>query len=91
MLTPAPDEFTPGSGHSGVHLFPLPSPAIAGTFAHYSHTKAQRQLNRADRHRQEPCNFAGLGGERAWDRTRDRRIKSPLLYQLSYAPEAGAL
>ncbi len=31
-------------------------------------------------------NAAAFVGERAGDRTPDRRIKSPLLYQLSYAP-----
>ena len=42
--------------------------------------------NRASRRQDE-----GSDGERARDRTWDRRIKSPLLYQLSYAPTGRPL
>ncbi len=41
---------------------------------------------RAASQARKPWTRKGLGGERAGDRTPDRRIKSPLLYQLSYAP-----
>jgi hypothetical protein len=46
-------------------------------------------LNRCvEMKRRNPLKIKGLRSEAAGTRTRDQRIKSPLLYQLSYSPKS---
>ncbi len=61
---------------------------------HYTAPAEERGTEREDRAQKNPRSFTTFLGERGRDRTGDRRIKSPLLCQLSYAPGrtiAGAL
>ena len=57
-------------------------PISATKMPHASEPARRRAASQA----RKPWTRKGLGGERVGDRTPDRRIKSPLLYQLSYAP-----